>query len=121
MQFVAILELPTVNDNALTGALLGAAWQASRRGPVALLLPKGAGQAVDRQLDPLVAANRRVHGVRYRTASDPDVWAKASRNTLVVAASSDARRNAATIGADCLDLEAGLAALTGLAQSSVAA
>jgi hypothetical protein len=114
MQFVAILEIPDTWEADLPADLLRAAYQASRRGPVAVLMPASAGRAVDRELDPLVAVNRGVHGVRYGRVSDSKVWAAASSNTVVVASSEDARVRAEVVGAGCLDAERGLAALRGL-------
>jgi hypothetical protein len=114
MRLVAILEVTQTADSALRSGLLRAAYEASRQGPVALLLPQGADRTVDRELDAVVAENRFVHGVRYGRSTDANLWKQASRSTVVVAASSDVQQRAATIGAGCVDLSDGLAALNGI-------
>jgi hypothetical protein len=76
-----------------------------------LLLPDGADRAVDRELDPYVAANRNLHGVLYRHASDAESWGALDRDALFVASSARSRAVADEIGARCLDPQAGLLAL----------
>jgi hypothetical protein len=114
MRLVAILEVPETWEAELPADLLRAAYQASQRGPVAVLMPPSADGAVNRELDPLVAADRGVHGVRYGRVSDASLWAAASSTTVVVASSADARQRAQVVGAGCLDAERGLEALRGL-------
>src|SRR5262245_12284342 len=114
MRFVAILEIENPADAALPADLLQAAYLASRRGPVALLIPPGSDRTVDRELDPLVAAEPRVHGVRYGRVSDARVWAATSPSTVVVASSRAAKVEAAKVGVGCLDPSDGLEALTRL-------
>jgi len=118
MRLVAILELPAVSEPDVPAALVRAAYQASRRGPVALLIPGSAKPALDRQLDPLVAENRFVHGVRYTPLADRAVWQAASRDTVVVAFSREARDRAAEIGATCVDTATAVAALDAISRAA---
>ncbi len=114
MHLVAILEVAPDSDKQLPSDLLRAAYKASRRGPVALLVPNGAAPAIDRELYAVVAANRFVHGVRYARATDASLWNSATAATVVVADSSDVQRRAEKIGAGCVDLSSGVAALNRL-------
>ena len=114
MRFVAILEIEAPSSKEIDSDLLRAAYTASRSGPVALLLQPGGDRVVDRELDSIVAANPRLHGVRYGRVSDASVWAAVSPATVVVASSPDAQRQAAKIGVGCLDPSAGLEALARL-------
>jgi hypothetical protein len=114
MRFLALLEVPAVWDAEIQPALVQAAYRASRRGPVALLLPDGVKRFVDRELNALVAADRSVHGVRYGRDNDQSLWASVSADTLVIASSSTVQHRARALGSDCLDVSSGLAALSRL-------
>jgi hypothetical protein len=114
MRFLAILEVPAVWDSEIQPALLQAAYRASRRGPVALLMPDSVKRFVDRELNALVAADRSVHGVRYGRDTDQSIWASVSPDTLVIATSSSVQGRARSLGSDCLDATSGLAALSRL-------
>jgi len=119
MRCVAVVEIPSVENSVpsstesagLSSRLLKAAYEASRRGFVMLLLPEGASRTVDRALDPYVAANRWVHGVVYRQTSDSSPWRGVDRDALFVVSSPRSRAAADAIGAQCLDPDSGLLAL----------
>jgi hypothetical protein len=122
MRCVAVVEIPSVGKSnpsssesaGLSSRLLKAAYEASRRGVVVLLLPEGANRVVDRELDRYVAANRRVHGVVYREVSDPTPWRGVDRDALFVVSSPRSRAAADAIGARCVDADVGLLALQNL-------
>lgn len=119
MRCVAVVEIPSVGtgspspseNSVLSSRLLKAAYEASRRGVVMLLLPDGSDRAVDRELDPYVTANRHVHGVVYKHASDARSWRGLDRDALFIVSSPDSRAAADAIGARCIDADAGLLAL----------
>ena len=115
MRVIAIVELPREEDSLLRTALLGAAYFASRGGPVAVLAPTDARDTLDRGLDPLVASEWRVHGVLYGEACDAWVWHAAGPRTLVVASSPTARGRALAVGATCVEPRQGVSALQSLA------
>lgn len=116
MRCIAVVEIPSAGNGAsslsahanLSSQLLKAAYEASREGFVTLLLSDGMDRAVDRQLDPLVAANRRVHGVVYRHISDASVWGGVDHDALCVVSSPTPRAAADAIGARCVDPDVGL-------------
>jgi hypothetical protein len=115
MRCIAVVELssepaaPSSSNTAgLSSRLLEAAYQASRRGFVALLLPEGMDRTIDRALDPLVAANRHVHGVIYRGISDASVWEGVDRDALCVVSSPRPRAAADEVGARCVEPDVGL-------------
>jgi hypothetical protein len=116
--YIAVVEIPVGGNDRLPSELAKAAYEASRHGPVALLLPSEANcRLIDRELDKVVVNDRKVHGVAYRDIADPSVWSEVHRNTLVVGSSFDARRVARTTGAHCVDLAAGTPALRTLARA----
>jgi hypothetical protein len=111
LRYVAVVEVPDLPESDLPARLFQSAYEASRLGPVALLVTADGQRAVDRALDPLVSADRLVHGIRYSNATDDACWERVSANTVVIASSSDARRRANSAGVPCLDPASGLAAL----------
>jgi hypothetical protein len=111
MHVIAAVEIPLHDDFQYCSDLLRAAYFASHSGPVALLVPVERREALDRELNPVVASNRRVHGVLYGESGDPWVWQAAGPHTIVIASSADARRRAEERGATCLGLGEGLVAL----------
>lgn len=126
MRYIAVVEIaftgnarPTSRGtHAPSSGLLKAAYEASRGGFVALMLPEGADRAVDRELDAIVAANPGVFGVVYKQVSDLSTWEGIDGETLVVASSTRVRAAADAIGVRCVDPDLGLAELQRLAEEA---
>ncbi len=119
MRFVAVVELPPNAETKSLLPLLEAAYLASRRGHVALIVTNGGADAIDRALDPFVALNRNVSGVVYREAAGVGVWNGADRDTLFIGSSSCVDAAAKALGARCVDSESGISALLGLGADGV--
>jgi hypothetical protein len=100
---------PSVGGRSLS--VLRAAYEASARGVVLLLIPDGAQRAIDRALDSLVAQNRRVRGLVYRETSNPALMEGVAPDTLVIAETPRVRAAARAVARECLSRGAGLAVL----------
>jgi len=89
----ALLEIGRDPSGKIPGALISAAYRASRRNLVMLVLDAVSPKEVDAFLDPMVAGTHREHrGVIYAQATDDDaVMAGAATATRVFAASPDFR------------------------------
>lgn len=110
MNVYAIVEV--VEPEEIHGArLIRAAYRASARGPVLLLLRDVQPAAVDAILDPLVPAlGAGVAGVRYLTPGDPSVvWRDAVRSAKwIVALTSEWREQVRRLGRESVDPAAAL-------------
>jgi hypothetical protein len=118
MRVIAVVEIPPNDETGLRSGLLRAAYFASRHGPVVLLVPPGGRTAIDRDLNPMVASNRSVHGVIYGDACDGWIWQAAGPTTVVVGHSAHARARAGEKGATWIDLACGSSALEELSKLS---
>jgi hypothetical protein len=115
MPYIAVVELALSEDarsiSPQQSALLRAAYEASHRESVLLLIPEGSRRLVDRALDAPVASNRWVRGLVYREVSDPHLAVGLGPNTLFVGSSPRLRAAAESMGARCIPTDAGLGVL----------